>query len=81
MKVFILENLGASEDALKTARQAKLKDKGLLERLEGDTAVSRLRWEETDQALALLEAQVARQPKNRRARRDYIVALRKKDRM
>ena len=81
MKVFILENLGASDDALKTAREAKLKEEGLLESLEGDVAVSRLRWDETDQALALLEAQVARQPKNWRARRDYIVALRQKDRM
>ena len=29
MKVYLLENLGAAEDALKTARQTKLKDKGL----------------------------------------------------
>jgi hypothetical protein len=80
-KVFILENLGASDDALKIAREAKLKDKGLLESLEGDVAVARLRWDETDQALALLEAQLARQPENWRVRQDYIVALRQKDRM
>ena len=43
--------------------------------------MARLRWEETDQALALLEAQLARQPDNLRARQDYIVALRQKDRM
>jgi biofilm PGA synthesis protein PgaA len=81
MKVFILESLGASDDALKTAREAGLQDAGMLENLEGDVAVERLRWEELDQALARLEAQVARQPKNWRARQDYIVALRKKDRM
>jgi hypothetical protein len=81
MKVYLLERLGASEAALKTARESGMKDEGLLERLEGDKAVARLRWEEKDQALALLEAQLARQPKNIRARQDYIVALRKKDRM
>jgi predicted Zn-dependent protease len=81
MKVSLLESLGASEDALKLARESGLKDEGLLERLEGDKAVTRLRWEEKDQALALLEGQVTRQPKNLRARQDYIVALRKKDRM
>lgn len=81
MKVYLLEKLGASEAALKTARESGMKDEGLLERLEGDKAVNRLRWEEKDQALVLLEAQVARQPKNIRARQDYIVALRKKDRM
>jgi Flp pilus assembly protein TadD len=81
MKVYLLEKLGASEAALKTARVSGMKDEGLLERLEGDKAVNRLRWEEKDQALVLLEAQVARQPKNIRARQDYLVALRKKDRM
>ncbi len=81
MKVFILRNLGAYDDALKSAREASLKDRGLLESLEGDVAVERLRWEELDQALARLEAQVAQQPKNWRARQDYIVALRKKNRM
>jgi biofilm PGA synthesis protein PgaA len=81
LKVYILEHLGASESALKTALEADLKDEGLLERLEGDKAVTRLRWEEYGQALALLEAQLARQPENWRAREDYIVALRKKDRM
>jgi hypothetical protein len=81
MKAFILEKLGASDEALKTAREARLKDEGLLKSLEGDVAVARLRWEEIDQALALLEGQLARQPGNWRARQDYIVALRKKDRM
>ncbi|MEJ2672935.1 MAG: hypothetical protein P8168_12200, partial [Deltaproteobacteria bacterium] len=81
MEVFILNAMGAYDDALKTARAASLKDKGMLENLEGDVAVERLRWDELDQALARLQAQVAQQPKNWRARQDYIVALRKKDRM
>lgn len=81
MKIYLLERMGTSEEALKAARESGFKDEGLLERLEGNRAVTRLRWEETDQALALLEAQLARQPKNLRARQDYIVALRKKDRM
>jgi biofilm PGA synthesis protein PgaA len=81
MKVFILNAMGAYNDALKTARAAALKDKGLLESLEGDVAVEQLRWDELDQALARLHAQVAQQPKNWRARQDYIVALRKKNRM
>jgi Flp pilus assembly protein TadD len=81
MKVFILKTLGAYDDALKTARDASLKDKRLLQSLEGDVAVERLRWDELDQALTRLEAQVAQQPENWRARQDYIVALRKKDRM
>ena len=81
IKIYLLDKLGAPEDALKTARQVGLQDEALLDRLEGDRAVNRLRWEEEDQALALLEAQLARQPGNQRARGDYIVALRKKDRM
>ena len=81
MKIYLLETLGLSEDALKAVREAGYKDEGLLRRLEGDLVVARFRWEETDQAIALLEAQIAKQPDNLRARQDYIVALRKKDRM
>lgn len=81
MKVFLLQHMGASGDAYKTARQAGMQDEGLLTRLQGDIAVNRMRWDEVDQALAILEAQLARNPDNRRAREDYIVALRKKDRM
>ncbi len=81
MKVFLLQHMGASGDAYQTARQQGIRDEALLTRLQGDIAVNRLRWDEIDQALAILEAQLARNPENLRARGDYIVALRQKDRM
>ncbi len=80
-RIFILENLGASAAALKTAQEARPGDAELIERLTGDLAVNRLQWEDIDLALTMLEEQLARNPENSRARCDYIVALRQKDRM
>jgi len=80
-RVFILEHLGVSGEALKAAREGSLDDPALLTRLTGDVAATRLRWDEFDEALALLEGQLAQDPENFRARGDYLVALRQKDRM
>ncbi len=52
-----------------------------LQSLELDRAVTKLRWGLVDEAIAEIEAILEKDPGNLRARGDYIVALRQKDRM
>jgi len=81
MEVYILDSLGAAREALGVARAEGGADGAMLESLRIDSAVLRLRWGETEAALSELEDVLSKNPGNDRARWDYIVALRKKDRM
>jgi len=53
----------------------------LMASLQGDEAQERLKWEEYDVAIQILEQELRDNPDNFRARCDYIVALREKFRM
>ena len=58
-----------------------IKDKELLESLKGDVAAERIKWDEYDAAIQILELQLRDNPENFRARCDYVVALSEKYRM
>ncbi|MDD3580615.1 MAG: tetratricopeptide repeat protein [Desulfobacca sp.] len=81
MEVFLLARLGASSQAQHVAVAQGVKDPELLASVTGDQAVERLQWEEVDLAIQILARQLAQNPENYRARSDYLVALRQKDRM
>jgi len=81
MEIYILDSLGADREALGMARAKEGVDGATLESPRIDSAVMRLRWGESEAAIAELEDILARNPGNDRARWDYIAALRKKDRM
>lgn len=77
----ILEHLGASFGAIESSLKSGADNNVRTESLENDRAVMKLRWDETDSAIADLESILARNPDNLRARGDYIAALRKKEKM
>ncbi len=81
MAVWILAQLGGSNQAQAWAREKGVKDPELLTTLTGDSAVAHLRWEEVQLALQILESQLQQNPQNYRARMDYLVALRQKEHM
>jgi biofilm PGA synthesis protein PgaA len=77
----ILEAVGAARGALSVARELERTDDALVESMRIDAAVMKMRWGEIDAAIADFEDILSKNPGNDRARWDYIVALRKKDRM
>jgi biofilm PGA synthesis protein PgaA len=77
----MMQHMGASSLAWYYARETGVKDKELMATLEGDVAQERIKWEEADIAIQILEQQLRDDPDNLRARGDYIVALRDKYRM
>src|SRR5512137_315102 len=81
VKVALLEQYSASLEALVVAKEGKVGGPAQLQSLELDRAVTKLRWGLVDEAIAEIEAILAKDPGNLRARGDYIVALRQKDRM
>lgn len=81
VKVALLEQYGASLEALVVAKEGRVGGPAQLQSLELDRAVTKLRWGLVDEAIAEIEAILAKDPGNLRARGDYIVALRQKDRM
>ncbi len=81
VKVALLEQYGASLEALVVAKEGRVGGPAQLQSLELDRAVTKLRWGLVDEAIAEIEAILAKDPANLRARGDYIVALRQKDRM
>jgi biofilm PGA synthesis protein PgaA len=81
VKLVLLEQYGASLEALVVAKEGKVGQPAELESLALDRAATKLRWGLVDEALAELEAILEKDPGNLRARGDYIVALRQKDRM
>ncbi len=81
VKLVLLEQYGASLEALVVAKDGKVGQPAELESLALDRAVTKLRWGLVDEAIAELEAVLEKDPGNLRARGDYIVALRQKDRM
>jgi biofilm PGA synthesis protein PgaA len=81
MRLYMMQHMGASSLAWLYARETGVKDKELMATLEGDVAQERIKWEEYDVALQILEQQLRNNPDNFRARCDYLVALREKYRM
>ncbi len=81
VKVALLEQYGASLEALAVAKEGRVGGPAQLQSLELDRAVTKLRWGLVDEAIAEIEAILVKDPSNLRARGDYIVALRQKDRM
>ena len=81
VRLALLEQYGASFEALAVAREGSVGRPDQLRSLELDRAVTKLRWGLVDEAIAEIEAILEKDPGNLRARGDYIVALRQKDRM
>ena len=81
VKVALLEQYGASLEALVVAKEGGVGGPAQLQSLELDRAVTKLRWGLVDEAITEIEAILLKDPGNLRARGDYIVALRQKDRM
>ena len=81
VKTSLLEQYGASLEALAVAREGSAGRPDQLRSLELDRAVTKLRWGLVDEAIAEIEAVLLKDPGNLRARGDYISALRQKDRM
>lgn len=81
MRLYMMQNMGASSLAWLYAREVGVKDKALMTTLEGDVAEERIKWAEYDVSLQILEQQLRDNPDNFRARCNYIVALRQKYRM
>ena len=81
LRVYLLQQVGAASLAWRSAQEAGIEDKELLESLKGDVAAERIKWEENDAAIQILERQLLDNPDNFRARCDYVIALRNKYRM
>jgi biofilm PGA synthesis protein PgaA len=81
LKIYLMQHIGAVSLALQYAQEAGIKDQVFLDSLKGDVAAERIKWEENDAAIQILEQQLQDDPNNFRARCDYVVALRNKYRM
>mgnify|MGYP002475934733 CR=1 FL=1 len=81
LKMRSFADLGATSYAYERSRGEDLADAQFFTDLEGDLALDRLRWKEAQEAIPLLEKQLRDDPSNFRARCDYLMALREKDRM
>jgi biofilm PGA synthesis protein PgaA len=81
LRIYLTRHMGAPTLTLQYAREAGIKDKTLLDTLIGDVAAERIKWDEYDVAIRILEQELQKDPNNYRARGDYILALRDKYRM
>jgi tetratricopeptide (TPR) repeat protein len=81
MKIRNLSEIGATSLAAAEIERNKVQDLNLRQLVEGNSAVDRLRWEQPQEALLILEKQVAEDPANLRARFDSLVSLRKMEKM
>ena len=81
LRILNIAALGATSPAQQEVLHHGLKDKTLLEYIEGNFAVDKLRWDKAEEARKILERQLQDDAGNVRARYDYIVTLRKLDRM
>lgn len=81
LKIRNVADLGATSHAHHSAQQKDIQDEQFISYLKGDMALDRLKWKEAGKALSMLEQQLEDDPANFRARCDYIVALRQKERM
>jgi tetratricopeptide (TPR) repeat protein len=81
LRILNVATLGATSPAQQESLRYGIKDKLLLEFMDGNSAVDQLRWDKPEEAGKILERQMQEDPDNLRARYDYIIALRKKDRM
>jgi len=81
LKIRALSDLGAPSIAFDEAVNRKITEQTSMEYLKGDLALNRLRWDQTDEAITVLEEGLDANPANTRVRYDYIMALRNKNRM
>jgi tetratricopeptide (TPR) repeat protein len=81
LKVFLLRHMGNPGFALQYAREHGVEDRELSQTLNREAAVDRINWDEFDEAVRVLEQELAADPANVKARADYVVALSKKHRM
>lgn len=81
MKVLILEQYGASSEALDVAQKTAVGAPSQINTLRIGTASERITWGEWEEAIAELGPILAADPGNFAARADYIAALRQTDRM
>lgn len=81
LKVYLLHRMGTPFMALESAQQAGIKDKDRMGTLAADAAAKRVKWDEFDTAIRILEEELRLQPDNVKAKHEYIVALSKKYRM
>lgn len=81
LKMRNIADLGATSHAYEISQQKNIKDEQFISALKGDMVLDRLKWKEAEKAIPMLEQQLEDDPANFRARCDYIVALRQKERM
>ena len=81
LKIRNIADLGMISSAYQLAQQEGIKDERFISDLESDMIIDRLKWEEENEAISLLEQQLKDYSENYRVLCDYIVALRKKERM
>lgn len=81
LKMRSIADIGAVSHALEQTKAHDLGDDQFVTDLKGDRILDALRWNESDQALPLVEEQLRDNPENLRARYDYIIALKERKRM
>jgi biofilm PGA synthesis protein PgaA len=81
LKIRNLSDMGATSLAADEIRRNKIQDPDTIRLIAADSAVDQLRWEKPQDAKAILEELLRKDPTNRRLRYDYIATLRKLDRM
>ena len=81
LRIYLMRQVGANTLALQYAQALGSKDQELIESLKGDVAAERIKWDEYDAAILILEQQLQDNPDNFRARCDCVVALKEKYRM
>ena len=81
LKIQNIADLGATTPAYQEALRNQLQEKNVMELLDGNIAVDKLSHDEVEEARKILERQLQVHPANLRARYDYIVTLRRLERM
>ncbi len=81
LKIRGISDLGAPSLAYEEALARGITEQEFIEYLTTDLTLPRIKWAQHDKAIISLEAMLRENPANTRARYDYIVALRNKERM
>jgi biofilm PGA synthesis protein PgaA len=81
LKIRNLSEIGTTTLAAEEIRKHRIEDLDTIRLVETDSAVDQLRWDKPRDAAAILERRLRQDPADLRARYDYIIALRKLDRM
>lgn len=75
LRIYNLAALGATSLAEQEIMDRGIKDEELRDFVEGNYAVDQLRWDQAKQARFILERKIKENPKNIRARYDYLIVL------